>query len=327
MLAARYERTGPADEVLRVSEVERPDPAAGEVLVRLRVSGVNPTDWKAREGVTGRPFDLPFQVPNQDGAGVIDAVGEGVDPARVGERVWVYFAAWERPWGTAAQWTVVPADQAVPLPDGASEDLGASLGIPALTAHRCLLADGPLQGRTVLVSGGAGAVGHAAIELARFAGARVIATASSAEKAELAVEAGAHEVIDYRRKDAAGRVRAAAPDGVDRVVEVALGANLDLDLAVSAPHAVIASYAAAGGGGEVSIPVARLMFANVVLRFVLVYTMPRDALRAAVDFVGEALRGGALTTLPLHRFPLERVADAHQAVERAAVGKVLIDIP
>ena len=187
MLAARYDRTGPAREVLRVEEIDTPEPGPGEVRVRVAVSGVNPTDWKSRSGSSaGGALDAPFLVPNQDGAGTIDAVGDGVDEARLGERVWLYFAAWQRRWGTAAQFSVVPAEQAVPLPASASFDLGASLGIPAVTAHRCLLADGPIEGATVLVAGGAGAVGHAAVELARWAGARVVATVSGDEKGRLA---------------------------------------------------------------------------------------------------------------------------------------------
>jgi NADPH2:quinone reductase len=307
-----------ADGALGVEEVETPSPGPGEVRVRVSVSGVNPTDWKARSA------GVEFQVPNQDGAGVIESVGEGVDASRVGERVWVYFAAWQRPWGTAAEYTVVPAEQAVPL--DASDDLGASLGIPALTAYHCLLADGPIDGLTVLVSGGAGAVGHAAIELAKWAGARVISTVSSQEKAALARDAGADAVVDYREGDAAEQIRAAAPGGVDRVVEVALESNLGLDLDVAAPHAVISSYAASPDT-EASLPVRRLMTPNLLLRFVLVYTIPRDALRAAVDGVSRAVEVGALTTLPLHRFPLDRVAEAHDAVQGGAVGKVVVDIP
>jgi NADPH2:quinone reductase len=277
---------------------------------------VNPTDWKSRASADV-PFD--FQVPGQDGAGVIEAVGSGVDPARVGERVWVYFAAWQRQWGTAAEYSVVPAAQAVPF--AAPDELGASLGIPALTAHRCLHADGPF--RTVLVAGGAGAVGHAAIELARYAGARVIATVSDDEKAELARAAGAHEVVNYREEDAVQRLRELGP--VDRVVEVALGANLELDLAACAPHAAIASYA--GTPDDVAeVPVRRLMTPNLVLRFVLVYTIPRDALSMAIADVSAAVEAGALTTLPVHRFPLERAAEAHDAVQGGAVGKVLIDV-
>jgi NADPH2:quinone reductase len=314
MRAAVYADSGE----IRVEEIDTPAPGPGEVRVKVAVSGVNPTDWKARANEV--PF--PFQVPNQDGAGVIDAVGEGVDDSRVGERVWVYFAAWQRQWGTAAEFTVLPAEQAVALGDAPFE-LGASLGIPALTAHRCLFADGAINGATVLVAGGAGAVGHAAIELARWGGAAtVIATVSNEEKARLASEAGAHHVVNYRDDDAAARIRKLAPDGVDRVVEVDLGANLELDLAVGATH--IVTYAGTPDQ-SVPVPVRALMGPNVVLRFVLIYTIPRDALRRAVADVSQAVREGALTTLPLHRFPLARAADAHDAVQGGAVGKVLID--
>ena len=278
-----------------------------------------------REGVDEPRF--AFQVPNQDGAGVVEAVGAGVDEARIGERVWLYFAAWRRQWGTAAQWTVVPAERAVPLPERASDPLGASLGIPALTAHRCLLrgwrrsAAGRCSSR-----GGAGAVGHAAIELARWRGAHVVATVSSDEKAELARAAGAHEVVNYRRGDAAEAIRAAAPAGVDRVVEVAPAANLALDFAVCAPAATIAAYAN-DGGGDATLPVLSAMRLNATLRFVLVYTIPAAALRQAVAEVGEAVGEGVLTTLPIHRFPLDRTADAHDAVEGGAVGKVVVEVP
>jgi NADPH2:quinone reductase len=324
MLAARYEATGPAAEVLRVQEIPTPEPGPGEVLVRIAVSGVNPTDFKSRSGATGQPAG-DFQIPNQDGAGTIEAVGEGVDAGRVGERVWLYFAAFQRQWGTAAQYTVIPSEQAVRLPDGVSDDLGASLGIPALTAHRCLLADGPVDGRTVLVAGGAGAVGHAAIELAAWHGATVIATVSNEAKAELARKAGAHHVVNYRDDDAAEQIRAAAPGGVQRVVEVSLGANLELDLAVCARNAAVCTYAD-DGAPPPQLEVRRLMGANLVLRFVLVYAMGADAVRAAVRDVTAALEAGALTPLPLHRFGLEDTAAAHDAVEAGTVGKVLIDV-
>jgi NADPH2:quinone reductase len=323
MLAARYERCGSANEVLRVEEVERPQPAAGEVLVRLRLSGVNPTDWKAR---LHRAPAFPFQVPNQDGVGVIEAVGAGVERRRVGERVWLYFAAWQHQWGTAAQWTVVRSEQAVLLPAAASDELGASLGIPALTAHRCLFADGPIIGQTVLVAGGAGAVGHMAIELARWRGAEVVATVSNDAKAELARAAGAGTVVNYRREDAAEAIRSAAPAGIDRVVEVSPSTNLPLDLAVVGANATIASYAT-DGGPEAAIPVSALMTANTTLRFVLVYTIPADALHKAVTEVSRALAEEALTPLPIHRYPLDKAADAHDAVEQGAVGKVVIEIP
>jgi NADPH2:quinone reductase len=322
MRAALFRRKGPAHDVLSVEDVEAPAPAPGEVRVRVAVSGVNPTDWKERSG--SGPLDgLPFKVPDQDGAGVVEAVGAGVDPGRVGERVWLYFAAWQRQFGSAAECCALPAAQAVPLPEGASFDLGASLGIPALTAHRCLFADGPLDGRTVLVQGGAGAVGHAAIQLARWRGARVLATVSDDEKAALARDAGADVVVDYRHEDAAERLRDEAPDGVDRVVEVALHHNADLDRRVIAPHAAIVSYA---DGGPVTFGPRAFMAPNAVLRFVLVYTMPQAAVRAAVEEVGEAVAEGVLTGLPVHRFGLDRIADAHDAVERGAVGKVLVDV-
>jgi NADPH2:quinone reductase len=247
-----------------------------------------------------------------------------VDAARVGERVWVYFAAWRRQWGTTAQFSVVPTEQAVPL-GGASFELGASLGIPALTAYHCLRADGPVDGADVLVAGGAGAVGHAAIELAKWSGARVAATVSGASKGELASAAGADAVVNYRDEDAAEQLRAFAPDGVSRIVELALGPNLALDLAVAAPHAAIVTYAADQATAEV--PVRALMSPNLVLRFVLVYTIPRPALRAAVDGVCQAMAVGALTTLPVHRFALADAAAAHDAVQGGAVGKVLIDLP
>lgn len=320
MKAAVYRTAGPARDVLAVEDVDRPSPGPGEVLVRVHASGVNPTDFKTRSGATARPIDQ-FQIPNQDGSGVIEAVGPGVDPARAGERVWVWFAANGRRWGTAAEWTAVPSRQAVPLPDGASFQLGASLGVPAMTAHRCLFADGPVEGKTVLVAGGAGAVGHYAIELAKRAGARVVTTVSTAEKASLAAKAGADLVVNYRDRDAIEQVRAFAPV-VDRVVEVALGANLELDLAVSGPSTVVACYAA--DGPDPVLPVRACMTANVTLRFILLYGVPDAALDAAASDIAAAAAAGALSELPVHRFPLHEIAAAHEAVEGGTVGKVIV---
>src|SRR5215469_17392690 len=233
MRAAVHDSHGPAGDVLRVVEIDRPEPGPGEVRVRIEASGVNPTDWKSRSGATPGPID-GFQIPHHDGAGVIDAVGPGVDAGRVGQRVWTWMAAHGSQWGTAAQWSVLPARQAVSLPDGASAELGASLGVPAITAHRALFADGPVDGKSVLVAGGAGAVGHYAIELAKFAGARVATTVSGPAKAELAANAGADLVVNYTEAGAADQIRAFAPR-FDRIVEVALGPNLELDLSVSGP--------------------------------------------------------------------------------------------
>jgi NADPH2:quinone reductase len=320
MRAALYDHYGPAREVLRVEDIERPEPGPGEVRVRIEASGVNPTDWKSRAGSTPRPID-GFQIPQHDGAGVIDAVGEGVNSSRNGQRVWIWLAAAGQCWGTAAQWSVVPERQAVPLPDGASAELGASLGVPAVTAYRCLFADGPLEGKNVLVAGGAGAVGHFAIELAKRAGARVVTTVSGPQKAELAAKAGADLVVNYRDADAAEQIRSFAGQ-IDRVVELALGANLELDLAVVAPHAQIVTYAAEAA--DPVLPVRACMTANVLLRFVLLYGVPRATLDQAAQDITMALAEGALTELPVTRFSLDDIVAAHEAVEAGAVGKVLV---
>lgn len=319
MRAALYDRAGPSAEVLRVTDIDRPEPGPGEVLVKISYSGVNPTDWKSRSGATPRPID-GFQIPHQDGAGVIDAVGDGVDPGRAGQRVWLWMAAAGRRWGTAAEWTVVPAGRAVPLPGNASFELGASLGVPAMTAHRCLLADGPVDGKTILVAGGAGAVGHYAIELAKFHGARVVTTVSGPDKAELARSAGADLVVNYREPSAAQEIKAFGP--VDRVVEVALGANLQLDLAVLKPGHVIVTYAA--DGPDPVLPVRGCMTANVVLRFVLLYGVPVEALEQAAADITAAAAGGALTELPVHTYRLDQIAAAQDAVQNGVVGKVLV---
>jgi NADPH:quinone reductase len=323
MLAAQYETSGPALGELSIVELPRPAASRGEVLVRLRVSGVNPTDVGAR---SGRAFETSHArvVPNHDGAGEIVAVGGGVAASRVGERVWLYLSQWRRAQGTAAQWIALPSEQAVALPDDSSLDLGAGLGIPALTAHRCLFADGPIAGAAVLIAGGAGAVGHAAIELARWGGARVAATVSSDEKGRLAVASGAELVVNYRAENVVEAIRAWAPEGVERIVEVAIGANAELDAEVMAPNHAIVSY----GAPDKPIVVPRaLMVKNGAVRFVLVYTMPEAARRQAVEDITEALRERALTALPSVRFPLEQIDAAHEAVREHAIGKVLLDIP
>jgi NADPH2:quinone reductase len=243
-----------------------------------------------------------------------------VDQARIGERVWLWLTAVGSCWGTAAEWTVLPARQAVALPDGASFELGASLGVPAMTAHVCLFADGPVNGQTVLVAGGAGAVGHYAIELAKRAGAGVIATVSGPEKAALAEQAGADLVVNYRSPDAADQIKALGP--VDRVVEVALGANLELDLAVTRPHGTVVTYAAEPVNPE--LPVRACMTANLTLRFVLLYGVPMTALDQAAADITAALAAGELTGLPVHTFPLAEIATAHEAAEGGAVGKVIV---
>ena len=339
MRAITYTVTGdPA--VLKLVDRASAEPGDGEVRVRVVVSGVNPTDWKSRRG-TGPGQPLPFDevVPNQDGAGVVDALGPGVDGVRVGERVWLLLAAHQRPTGTAQELVVLPAGRVVPLPDGAGFELGASLGVPAVTAHRCLTVaeDGPrrlhpgaLEGHTVLVAGGAGAVGHAAIQLARWAGARVVSTVSGPGKGALATAAGAHHVVDYTTADAADAIRAVAPDGVDLVVEVAPAQNSELNTAVIATRASIAVYAN-NGGDQVVLDVRANMVRNTRYQFVLLYALGQQALDGAVADVSAAVSAGALPVgvdagLPLHRFPLERTADAHAAVEAGVTGKVLVDV-
>jgi NADPH2:quinone reductase len=323
MLAARYPTVGFDQGTLSVTEMPRPAPARGEVLVRVRVSGVNPTDWKSRRSA-GTASVAEQIVPNQDGAGEIVAVGEGVDPARVGERVWLWEGQWQRAQGTAAQWIALPSRQAVALPPGISLELGAGLGIPAITAHRCLFADGPLSGAKILVHGGAGAVGHAAIELGRWHGAHVATTVSSPEKAELAQAAGAELVIDYRSEPVGDRIRAWAPDGVARIVEVNLPANLSLDTEVLADGGVISCYTTPDRPVELS---RSLMVLNAHIAFVLVYTVPLEPKLAAVADISQALRDGALTALPAHHFTLQHIAAAHDAVEQGAIGKVLVELP
>ena len=322
MRAAVYARRGAAHDVLSVVELPVPEPGPGEVRVRVRVSGVNPTDWKAR--AAGGPFPWAHQVPGQDGAGDVDAVGPGVDADRVGQRVWVFHAAWQRPYGTAAQYTVVPAEQAVPLPETVTYEQGAGLGIPYITAHHCVFGDGPVDGRTLLVTGGAGAVGNAAIQLSSWGGARVLATVSTTAKGALAEAAGADAVLGYRDVGFLDALAAAAPDGVHRVVDVALGANLDADLAVLRRGGTVVTYASEAA--DPTIPTRRLMTENLTLRFVLVYTLAPSQIAHAVADISAALADGALRELPRHVFALDAIADAHDAVEQGAVGKVLVDV-
>ena len=340
MKSVVYSHTGDPS-VLRLVNRDVSEPGPGEVRVRVVVSGVNPTDWKSRLGSGGGaapPF--PEVTPNQDGAGVIDALGEGVADLAVGDRVWVYLAGHQRPTGTAQEYTNLPADRVVRLPAGTSFEIGASLGVPAMTAHRALTVaeDGPerlhpgaLAGKVVLVAGGAGAVGHAAIQLTRWAGGTVIATVSGPAKAALATAAGAHQVVNYRGEDAGAAIAKVASDGVDLVVEVAAAANSQLNLDVVKPRASIAIYAN-DGGGEFTLPVRQNMIKNTRYQFVLLYTVGDAALTAAVEDITLALVDSALPVgegagLPLHRFPLSNTAGAHQAVQDGAVGKVLIDLP
>jgi NADPH:quinone reductase len=336
--AITYARLGDPS-VLELVERPIPEPREDELRIRVLASGVNPTDWKSRSGTFGGALAEPT-VPNHDGAGVVDKLGAGVGGFSVGERVWVTLAGDGRlASGTAQEYTVVPVERAFALPDSADFELGASIGIPAATAHRALtVAEGgparlhpdALSGRVVLVAGGAGAVGNAAIQLARWAGATVIATVSGDAKAKLATAAGAHHVFNYRESDAAARIRDAAPDGIDVIVEVAAGANAELDQAVLRPRGTISIYAN-DGSAPFSLDVRRNMGLNSRYQFVLLYTVGWELIAAAAADINQAVEDGAFRVgeqagLPLHRFSLEDTPAAHAAVESGAVGKVLITV-
>lgn len=324
--------------MLKLQDRPLTEPGPGEVRVRLVVSGVNPTDWKSRAGGGSNKLGSP-KVPNQDGAGVIDQVGSGVGGFSVGDRVWLWDVAWGGNEGTAQEYVVVPVHKAVALPDAESFETGASLGIPALTAHRALtssedgparLSPGALAGRIVLVAGGAGAVGHAAIQLARWAGATVITTVSGDRKAELAGRAGAGTVINYRTDDVVRAVRDVAADGVDMIVDVNAPANVETDLDILKAGGTISIYAA-NPGESLTVPIRESMTKNVRYQFILTYTVTDEQKENAVAAVAEALAGGALRVgeehgLPLMRFPLEQTPAAHDAVEQETIGKVIIDV-
>jgi NADPH2:quinone reductase len=273
----------------------------------------------------GAAMPFPRIVPHQDGAGTIEAVGEGIPTGRIGERVWVYEATWNRPVGTAAEYTTVPAPRAIRLPDGVDFDAGACLGIPALTAHRAVFADGPVDGLTVLVTGGAGAVGSTAVQLAKWAGATVIATVSSADKARAAQECGADQVVNYKEQDVPAEVKRITDGaGVDRIVEVDFGGNLPTSLQILKSDAVIASYASRGVA-EPAVPFRTLMQRNITVHAILVYTMPEAAKAAGAADITRAIEAGALKPLIGARLPLERVAEAHTAVEQGSViGNVVL---
>jgi NADPH2:quinone reductase len=337
MRAIVYAEKG-SSGVMRLAERPVPEPGPGQVRVRLVRAGVNPTDWKSRSGVSFSSF--AEVTPGQDGAGVIDALGPGVHGLAPGDRVWIYLGQHGLPFGTAAEYSVVDRHRAVRLPDSLADafDLGTSLGVPAITAHRALtsgphaarLGPGSLAGRVVLVQGGAGAVGNAAIQLAVWSGATVITTVSSDEKAALATAAGAHHVVNYRTQDAGAAIRGLAPEGVDLIAEVSPAVNNELDVAVARNGATIAIYAT-DGGDSFTADIRRASVLNLRYQFLLLYTLDPALLAAATEDITAAVAAGALRVgekagLPLHHYPLEATPAAHDAVEHGAVGKVLIDV-
>jgi NADPH2:quinone reductase len=323
MRAVWYERTGPAREVLTLGEMPTPSPGPGEVLVRLATSGVNPSDWKTRSG--NRPMVGPRVIPHSDGAGTVEAVGGGVDRARIGERVWIWNGQWKRPFGTAAEHIALPAAQAVRLPEAVPFEAGACLGIPALTAWRAVQTDGGVDGQSVLVAGGAGAVGHYAIQMAKLLGARqVIATVSSSAKAAQARAAGADAVIDYRAEDVAARVKELTGGrGVDRVVEVDLAANGALLPQVVARDGWCVCYGS--GKADVALPFGPMIMSGAAVRFFIVYELPDAARAEGLAQVTRWLEAGALQHAIGRVLPLSEVVAAHELVERGEVtGNVVL---
>ena len=322
MLAAWYDRQGPPEEVLQYGELDEAAPGPGEVRVRLRTSGINPGDVKKRQAWLGSSMAFARIVPHSDGAGVIDAVGEGVDPARVGSRVWVYGAQSYRAFGTAAQSTVVPSALAVDSTPAVTDEIGACLGIAGITAHRAVFADGPVEGKIVLVQGVRGAVGSMAAQLARWGGARVIGTVRTAE--ELAGAPVADHVVALDR-DPVSAIRDLAPGGVDRVVEVAFSANVDLDLRICRIGAVIAAYASPDE--RPSLPFWPMLFSNLVIRLLGSDDFPPEDKAAAARDLTRAVTEGALTVEVARSYPLAQVAEAQAAVEKGAGGRVILAIP
>lgn len=327
MKAAFYEAVGPAHEVLQLADIPEPQPAPGEVRVRVAWSGVNPSDVKSRAGLRSKALPFPRIVPHSDGSGVIDAVGEGVGRARIGERVWLWNAAWGRAHGTACEALCLPQRQAVRLPDAASGEAGACLGIPALTALHAVLMDGGVAGKTVLVAGGAGAVGHYAVQMASQLGAaRVIATVSSDDKARIAREAGADDTVNYKTEPLAQRVAELTQgQGVDRIIETDMAANAAANLDMLKPHGECVAYGS--GASPLAIPFYPLIVKNLQLKFFMVYHLSEADRARATGTLTRLLERGALQHRIAERLPLDRIADAHQLVESGrAVGNVVLRV-
>lgn len=324
MRAVWYDRQGGAADVLQVGELPEPEPGAGEVRVRVRVSGINPGDTKKHRGWLGSSMPYPRVVPHSDAAGVVDAVGLGVDPAREGRRVWVYGAQSYRPFGTAAEWTVVPDALAVDLPDEVSDEIGACLGIPGITAHRAVFADGPVTGQTVLVHGVLGGVGSLAAQLARWGGATVVGTVRTG--ADLDAAAGVvGQAVALDQPDPAAAIRAHAPAGVDRVVEVAFSDNADLDAAVVKNLGTIAAYATRDD--RPGFPFWPMLFDNVTIRLLGSDDFPLSAKQQAAADLTAAARDGALVIPVAPPLPLDRAAEAHDRIDAATRERILLAIP
>ncbi|HMJ43827.1 MAG TPA: NADPH:quinone reductase [Pseudolabrys sp.] len=324
MRAAYYEQNGSARDVLRVGDVPTPHAGPGEVRVKLATSGVNPSDVKARQG--SRKIAWPQLIPQSDGAGVIDQVGDGVSKSHIGERVWVFNGQWKRPFGTAAEYIAIPAAMAVKLPDNVSFEEGACLGIPAMTAHHATVLAGVTKGTTVLVAGGAGSVSQYIIQFARAAGAIVFTTVSSPEKAALALEAGADHAIDYKRDNVGERVmELTGKRGVDAVIEMDIAANAKLLPGVLRPKGSVIIYGT--GAAEAAIPASFCLVNSIRLQFFLVYELDAAERAHTVAAINAALEKGALVNrVAKPTYALADIASAHEAVERGTIGNVIVTI-
>lgn len=328
MKAIWYEHPGKAEDVLHYGDMETPEPGGGEVRVRVHASGVNPSDTKFRSGWMGLQQPYPQTIPHNDGAGIIDAVGEEVSSERIGERVWIYEAQRGSAFGTAADYVVVPSHKAVSMPQNLEFAAGASLGVPAMTAHFLVFSDGPVVGKTILIHGGAGAVGLYAIQLAKWGGAKtILATVSNDKKAAIAQQMGADHVINYRQEDVVKRVREwVGNKGCDRILDVALAANIHLNSELIAHNGVIAAYES-GDAPNVEIPFYDLLYKNATLRTVLVYAMSDEAHAAAARDINQAIADGAITHLIAAHYPLAETAAAHDAVDSGTLmGKAVIHL-
>ncbi|WJR65300.1 NADPH:quinone reductase [Neorhizobium sp. CSC1952] len=329
MLAATYTRTGPAAEVLSVGEMAASVAGPGEVLVRVHASGINPADVKRRAGWRGMGLDHPLVIPHTDGAGEIVSVGEGVDPSRVGERVWMWnaqggYGEAGRAFGTAAEFIAIAAHQAVRLADSLSYAEGANLGVPAMTAYRAVFADGPVAGQTVFVNGAAGAVGHFAVQMAVAGGAKVIGTVSNPEAAAHVMDAGAFATIDRKREDVTARVLELTEGaGVDRIVEVDFGANLELDAAVLKRNGTVASYSSSSNPAP-TLPYYAFASKGANLRFIQGFLIPEAQRLAGEKMIAELADAGRLKVAIGATFPLHDIAGAHERVERGSLGNVVV---
>jgi len=334
MRAAWYERVGPASDVFQLGEMERPAPGPGEALVRVHASGINPSDYKRRAGWRATKPPAGPVIPHSDGAGIVEEVGPGTDPQWTGRRVWIWNAQGGTVYGTrngpetgtAAEYVALPVGHLVALPDDSSFETGACLGVPACTAHYAVFADGDVNGRTILVQGGAGAVGELAVQFAAAAGATVIATVSSEAKGAIATAAGARHAIDYRKEDVVAHVARIAPDGVDRIVEVDFGANVAADAAMIKPNGIIASYSSTSKP-EPTLPYYPLQFRGATVRFVQGYLLPEAARRRAIADINRGLEAGTLRPTIAATYPLGEIATAHALAESGrAIGNVVVTI-